>query len=299
MLAAEFRGVRERRWNAERPLVFCAVVLQTTPGVRRARDIRRRVDRRLDLWEEGKFAGLVGDTVAEGHAAGGRGGAPKESSPGRAYNGKVLAGKLRSAVRGATDRGGGGVLFPDDVDTKTGRPVMEVLEGKHPHLRVPDLSDPECSAFEEYPELPEAIPMDFSEDDVTWVASKLSGSAGAAGPEAVEFRNWLLRFGAGSEALRVEMAEWANWLANTSPPWAAYRAIMACRLVALDKCPGVRPVGIGEIVRRLLAKMVVRVGGDQAKQACGSIQLCAGLEAGIEGAVHAVRERRERRTMAR
>eukprot|EP00957_Ditylum_brightwellii_P170001 12939332-Ditylum_brightwellii.AAC.1 len=80
------------------------------------------------------------------------------------------------------------------------------------------------------------------------------------------------------------MAEWACWLANNSPPWAAYRALMACRLVALDKCPGTRPVGIGEIFCRLA--------GDQAKAVCSNLQLCAGLEAGIEGAVHAVRDRR-------
>jgi hypothetical protein len=30
--------------------------------------------------------------------------------------------------------------------------------------------------------------------------------------------------------------------------------------------------------------------GDQAKLACGNIQLCAGLEAGIEASLHAVRE---------
>ena len=43
------------------------------------------------------------------------------------------------------------------------------------------------------------------------------------------------------------MAAWKNWLTNESPPWAAYRTIMAARLVALDKFSGVRPVGIGEV----------------------------------------------------
>ena len=64
-----------------------------------------------------------------------------------------------------------------------------------------------------------------------------------------------------------------------------------CRLVALDKCPGVRPVGIGEVWRRAIAKCVLGECGDDAKAACGSTQLCAGLEAGIEGAIHAVTAR--------
>ena len=48
-------------------------------------------------------------------------------------------------------------------------------------------------------------------------------------------------------------------------------------------------MGIGEIWRRLLAKCVLKVAGTEAKEECGSDQLCAGLEAGINGAVHAVR----------
>ena len=57
--------------------------------------------------------------------------------------------------------------------------------------------------------------------------------------------------------------------------------------MVLDKCPGIWPIGIGDIWRRLLAKCVLKVTGAEAKDACGNMQMCAGLEAGIEGAVHA------------
>ena len=36
-------------------------------------------------------------------------------------------------------------------------------------------------------------------------------------------------------------------------------AYTSCRLVPLDKCPGVRPVGIGEVVRRIVGKAVMKV----------------------------------------
>ena len=72
---------------------------------------------------------------------------------------------------------------------------------------------------------------------------------------------------------------------------------MACRLVALDKRPRVRPVGIGKTLRRALDKLAMRATGDQAKTACGNIQLCAGLESGIEGATHAVGQRRVERVL--
>ena len=83
------------------------------------------------------------------------------------------------------------------------------------------------------------------------------------------------------------------------PPWAAYRALMACRLVALDKLPGVRPVGIGDTLRRAFAKLVMRAAGDQANTSCGNLQLCAGLEAGIEGDTHAVGQQRLARVRER
>ena len=58
-------------------------------------------------------------------------------------------------------------------------------------------------------------------------------------------------------------------------------------------------MGIGETLRRALAKLVMRAAGDQAKTACGNLQLCAGLEAGIEEATHAVGQRRLARVRER
>ena len=58
-------------------------------------------------------------------------------------------------------------------------------------------------------------------------------------------------------------------------------------------------MGIGETLRRALAKIVMREAGDWAKTACGNIQLCAGPEAGIEGATHDVGQRRLARVRAR
>ena len=61
-----------------------------------------------------------------------------------------------------------------------------------------------------------------------------------------------------------------------------YHALMACHQVALDKRLGVRPIEIGETLHCAFAKLVSRAARDQAKTACVSLQMCAGLEAGIE-----------------
>ena len=51
---------------------------------------------------------------------------------------------------------------------------------------------------------------------------------------------------------------------------------------------GIRPIEIGDVIRRAAAKCVLLVAGASATSECGADQLCAGLKAGVEGGVHAV-----------
>ena len=132
------------------------------------------------------------------------------------------------------------------------------------------------------------VPLDFTEDDITWVVSKLSSVVGALGSEAFELRNWLIRFMCMLEEIKVIVTNMDDWISNYFPPWSPYCALMACRLVALDNRPGMRPVGIGEMLCRSLAKIEMRAAGDQAKTTCENLQIWTGLEARIEGETHAV-----------
>ena len=84
----------------------------------------------------------------------------------------------------------------------------------------------------------ETILHDFSEDNGTWVASKLSGSVGALVAKAIELMNWLICFGYAPEYFRVVVAGLAEWMDNYPPPWADYCSMMSCDIVALDKHPG-------------------------------------------------------------
>ena len=69
----------------------------------------------------------------------------------------------------------------------------------------------------------------------------------------------------------------------------------ACRLVPLDKglssdgTPGVRPIGVGEVLRRLIGKLLIHVIKKDITDAAGPLQTCSGLKAGIEAAIHAMR----------
>ena len=240
-MAREFTGVRERKWNSERALIFAACVLRKSPGVIRARDIKRWVERRLTLWIDGSYDALVQDIVGEAmRGVGGGRGTIDEDLVARKYNSMVLDGKLRAAVRFATERDGGGVLLPQDACTKTGRPVMEVLLSQHPDSRIPNLEDPHCT-FEHYDEVPAAMTTDCTPEDLETLALRMSRSAGPSSFDAVMLRNCLLRYGRASGKLRQELAEWVEWLSNGSPPWAAYRALSAEDLSRWTSSQGYAP----------------------------------------------------------
>ncbi|EJK47350.1 hypothetical protein THAOC_33933, partial [Thalassiosira oceanica] len=101
-----------------------------------------RSGKRLKCWKEGNIAGLVQDLVNQALQRVGAGRPTVDpEKKNRVFNSTVLNGQIRKGVRNLTDRGGGGVLQPDDKCTKTDRPVIEVLEEKHPEMQMPDLTD--------------------------------------------------------------------------------------------------------------------------------------------------------------
>ena len=157
----------------------------------------------------------------------------------------------------------GGMLQLTELCTKTGERVMEVLHTKHPDARPLT-----AESLDTYPDRPpELVPIDITGNTVTEVAGQLYRGAGPGGSELVILQHWLLRFGAASRDLWLIVAELTEWLGNGRPLWAAYRAMMSGQLIALDKQPGVRPVGVGGTWRRLMAKCLIWVTGHEAKDA--------------------------------
>ena len=51
---------------------------------------------------------------------------------------------------------------------------------------------------------------------------------------------------------------------------------VARRLIPLDKNPGLRPIGIGEMRRRLAGKIVVSTIREDITESVSSLQVCAG-----------------------
>ena len=62
---------------------------------------------------------------------------------------------------------------------------LQRFSGRSTRTRETPMENITCTAFKKYEGVPETVLLDFTEDDVTWVASKISGAAGALGAEAI------------------------------------------------------------------------------------------------------------------
>ena len=65
-------------------------------------------------------------------------------------------------------------------------------------------------------------------------------------------------------------------------------AFLTCRLIPLDKNPDLQPICIGEVLRRMAGKLVVTHFRTEIVTSVGSLQDCAGQEAGCESIIHAM-----------
>ena len=63
-------------------------------------------------------------------------------------------------------------------------------------------------------------------------------------------------------------------------------AFNACRLIPLDKLPGVRPIGVVKVCRRIIGKAVMKIVKLDVMESVAGRQFCAGLNGGCEAAVH-------------
>ena len=127
------------------------------------------------------------------------------------------------------------------------------------------------------------------------VFKAISLTKGAGGPSHMDAE--LYRHILTSKKFKKENKELRDQIANLAKPLATecvdpytLESFVACRLIPLDKNPGVRPIGVGEILRRTIGKCVGWVLKNDIQLSAGPLQVATGLQSGAEAAIHAMRE---------
>ena len=104
------------------------------------------------------------------------------------------------------------------------------------------------------------------------------GGSGPSGLDADGWRKPLTSkvFGESNVDLRTTIANVIKKLCISNIEDDSLEAFVACRLVPLDKQPGLRPIGVGEVLRRICGKVVMSVVKEDIIQSSCKAQMCSG-----------------------
>ena len=126
----------------------------------------------------------------------------------------------------------------------------------------------------------------------TEIIKLTKGGSGPSSLDADEWRRMLTsrEFGTSSTDLRKTFAQVIKKLCiEELESTTSLEAFTACRLIPLDKKPGLRPIVVGEVLRRI-AEKAITIFKKNITDAAGPLQLSADQEAGAEAAIHAMRD---------
>ena len=251
----------------------------------------KRLEHRLDLWRQGDIDDLLHEarTIQEqlsDRASTTRQKTKPNEDRARQFASMVHDGKVKSALRLLSEDSSGGVLHLEDRIGDNS--VLDLLRYKHPVAEP--LHDDAVITGDPPPQPHPVLFHCLNRDAVRRAALHTHGAAGPSGVDADGWRRMTTAFSGASDELCDSLANCARRIATAYVDPEALEAFTAARLIPLDKKPGVRPIGIGETVRRILGKAILAVTGDLVQSAAGSLQLCAGQPSGIEAAIHAMHD---------
>ena len=264
--------------------VFIPLMLQRPSVKSKASDNARYLRERLTHWENGEICKLVsqGKEIQDRLVKTFK----KNSADNRkAFCRLMFEGKVSKALR----------FIDNDEDATTGAlpcspEVLESLKEKHPDSRG---ADPEVlipvSADPPDPVIFEGI----DSDAIIHCARAVSGSGGPTKVDADVWRHLICSrfFGNHSSELASAIADLAKILCREVIHSDCTQELLAGRLIPLQKRGGgVRPIGVGEVLRRIIAKSVSTILIKDIQLAAGTLQTCSGIEAGIEAATHSMRK---------
>ena len=270
--------------------IFIPLMLQRPTRKSKPKTNSKYLEKRLELWLKGDLDAIMKEAREIQKRIQFKNGDPKKQRV-KNFCHRMQEGKVAKAMR----------FLHNEVDDTEGvlpltPEVLASLRAKHPPGG--DLHQ-EAVIPGDTPDPPEVIYEAIDAEVIFSCAKKLSGSGG---PTLVDSEVWkqliCSRFyGDASTRLAESIASLAKILCSRATEPEILRELLSNRLIPLDKGGGaVRPIGIGEVLRRIISKAVTRVLRNDIQKGAGNIQTCTGVESGIEAAIHATRETFNRET---
>ena len=260
--------------------IFLPIMLQKPSARSKKCDHTRYLKKRLNLWKNGDLKHLLSECEEiqkRMHRS-----KREEEAIIRGFTRLMMEGNVKKAMK----------LIDEDsqitgVHTMS-EDVKQTLQAKHPKGK-------EASPEALLPgEAPRAEPVIFEVIDGAAIQLAAKNTSGSGGPSKIDSEVWRhmlcsKAFGALSVELADAVALLARRICTEDVPYDHVRFLFACRLVPLIKeNDGVRPVGIGETLRRIIGKSVSKALRNDIQMAGGCLQTCTGVESGIEAAIHAI-----------
>ena len=235
-----------------------SLLLQKPHATSKTHDHISCLQRRLGLWEKGD----VKNRLKEGRAlqkslASSKRDTANDSSIARRFSKMMMERRVRSALKLPSDNSDTGLLsLEETIDDTSGKTVRDVLEDKHPDPKPvhPEALLGEAENDEFHPTIFDSI---TASGESIWTATQ--GAAGPSGLDAFSWRRLCTDFGQKSNDLCSALAAVAREISTSFIDPSTLLAYTSCHVIALDKCPGVRPIGIGEVLRHIIGKAVMRI----------------------------------------
>ena len=243
----------------------------------------KTIKRRLRTWHSCNFSESFCEAKAIQMRMNSRN--KKQHSDVKMFNDFMSRGKISNAIRVLSDEHKGGALAPTDLTDC--RAVLEILRDKYSEGQPLEPNFIES----QHPRSLPYHPSVFDKMNARLVrkhAMRTLGSAVPSGLDADDWRRLLSALGQATSFCFRADHEFAKRLATSIIPPDDLIAYNGCRLVALDKCSGVRPIGIGEVMRRITRRIIVDCIRQDLKSLGGNMQLGLGQKCGIEHAIHSL-----------
>ena len=267
-----------------------ALLLQMSDKSNQRADIKN-LQRRLVLWDKGEIEELLLECSAIQKALLKKQKKRGNQSVAKTFANNMKRGKVGAAIANLSGDPGGGVLQLQEevVNKNKKKTVIEHLLDLHPRQRTIQSEAVIDNCEDEHifhPVLFDRITGGL----IRKSAMQLRGAAGPSATDAVQWKRFLTEHKQASNTLCQSVAGVARKLCTQHVAPDYINNLRDSRLIPLDKMPGIRPIGISEVLRRLIGKAALSVLKPYIREVAGNKQLSAGHEAGCEAAIHAIRK---------